>query len=141
MTCRSTDNKDDLDRLNRFIADAIADGWSSRPTYAHEAEDQARTMDKDGFKMLVLTRSKDAPRTYKYFGKYKYELSLNAWGPDGLALDTHIDYYMEYLKKGLTTCAECGSIGSTHRVGFAGRVCRACLPEAKKRVEFPGWCD
>lgn len=44
------------------------------------------------------------------------------------------------VREMLRTCTECGQRDVVvYRCGFAGRVCKPCLPDARKKYEFPGW--
>ena len=109
---------------------AISDGWESSQTYrGGEAEDSASTLTRERWRAQVYARS-------------ERDCSVYVWGPDGLAVPAGDVYDFPALLAGLTHCKTCGRSGvSTHRVGFAGRVCAACLPAERKRVVTPGWCN
>lgn len=134
--------------MNRIIpeiidwrAAAIADGWELKPTYGYEDVSRAASLERDGFKAMVLTRD-PAPATKHLAECRRHEYTLNIWGPDGLAIAASYPYSWEKIQAGTLKCMDCGkTVDKTQRVGFAGRVCAACLPAAKKRDEYPGWCD
>lgn len=106
---------------------AIADGWIAEPTYGHEPVERAFTLTRDGFKIMGILR----PDTLA---------SLNAWGPDGLAINLPEQYSWDAIAAAIQLCMACGNVSTVvHRVGFAGRVCPVCLPAQQKLHEFPGW--
>ena len=109
-----------------------ADGWDSAPTYASEPESRHATLWKDGFSAHAKMRTK--------VGKWKYEAQISIWGPDGLHFRPWQEYSMERLIAAIRTCSMCGATDvETVRFSFAGRCCKPCLPEVKKKHEFPGW--
>lgn len=118
----------------QFRDDAVADGWSIEPTYISESVDSASRLKRDGFVMLIVTREK--------VGKWEFEANVNIWGPDGLAIRPPEFYDFSKIELGTRTCNYCGkSDVPTERVGFAGRCCAACLPEARRKIETPGWTN
>ena len=127
--------------VHRFREAAIADGWSAQPTYeGHETVERAARLYREGFQLQLLSR---AP-TGKPFENF-YHASISAWGPDGLAIETpgNGEYPgFAFFIAGTKRCAKCerGDV-ETVRVGFAGRYCRECAPEARKRFETPGWTE
>ena len=131
-----TNDSAELSLVQQCRDDAIADGWSSMPTYQNESIDRACKLSRDGWTAQVLTREN------KQGAKWKFEAAVNVWGPDGLACNVPMKYSFEELSKNLSVCSHCKKEGvETHRVGFAGRVCSSCLPEQRKKIEYPGWCD
>ena len=120
---------------------AVADGWAIKPTYRHEAQHSAATLERDGWHMSVLTRT-DSEFT---FGPSSMG-SVSLWGPDKLHVETPVAYSMEALEKGLRDCGYCDREGvDTFQVAFASRVCAECLPEQKKIQEWTSatssWCS
>ncbi|MEN6537952.1 MAG: hypothetical protein ABFD60_07980 [Bryobacteraceae bacterium] len=129
-----TNDESVLQKAEAWKSAAIADGWSHKPTYNHEDESSACTLEKNGFHAIILTRT--------CFGsaKWKFEATVSVWGPDGLVINLGETYDFEALKAGLRICLNCGAKNvDTRRVSFAGRVCNACYPEQKKKHEYPGW--
>lgn len=116
---------------------AVADGWSIEPTYGeHESVDRASRLKKDGFLMMILTRT---PVEGDFF-RHRYESEVSIWGPDGLCIAPPSKYDMEEIRRGLRICEECHATDvETFRVSFAGRCCAKCLPAARKIHEYPGW--
>jgi hypothetical protein len=101
-----------------------------------ESIDTAATLEKEGFVALVLMRVKTR------FGKTYYDAGISIWGPDGLSVDHRKKYSWEHLQKELRRCQYCNKKDvETVRVGFAGRCCKTCLPELRKKIETPGWYD
>jgi len=115
--------------------DAIADGWTCSPTYNKESMDRAFTLDHpSGFKAMGIARPADKDSMG--------EGVINVWGPDGMTVSSGRTYDFKKLQAGLRICSVCRTTDvDTVRVGFANRVCNTCLPEAVKRLEYPGWCD
>lgn len=74
--------------------------------------------------------------------KYKYEANISIWCPEGIAIAVPLVYDFETIKELVNRCGKCGAEGvKTKRVAFANRVCESCLPEARKQLEKPGWCN
>lgn len=114
---------------------AIADGWAATPTYGdHEAQDSACTLDRDGFRVQVVSR------VHKPGERWMFTASVEIWGPDRLAIRTPDTYNWSAIQSALQHCNYCHKDGvATQRVGFAGRCCAECLPEQRNRAERPGW--
>jgi hypothetical protein len=115
---------------------AEADGWVFRPTYyGHEPMEQAFTGDREGFTLSGLCRP----------GKPDKEMPsavINIYGPDRLAIEPPLIYDMEEIRRRLRWCGYCDAEDvDIVSVGFAGRVCLACEPRVRLRVETPGWCS
>jgi hypothetical protein len=127
---------DHIESVRQFRDAAIADGWEIKPTYgAHEGQDSAASLTRDGYKMIILTRDKTSENR-----KWKYVASIDIWGPDGISIATPELYDFDAIKHGVTTCPVCGATGvKTVRVAFANRACEACAPELRKKLERPGW--
>lgn len=114
----------------------LADGWISKPTYEHEPEERAASLDKDGFHAMVITRLNKNEKTGKEFT----EGCVSIWAKDGLAIDIPETYNWNFINNGVTRCGFCQKENvETERVGFAGRCCKSCLPTVRPKVEFPGW--
>lgn len=120
---------------------AVADGWTIRPTYDHEPQHSAASLDRDGWHMSVLTRTdSDFPVGPNSVG------SVSLWGPDRAHVETPDVYSMEALEKGLRECGYCDRKDvDTFQVAFASRVCAECLPEQKRIQEWTSgtssWCS
>ena len=128
----------DLESVRQWVAAAAADGWNINPSYRTESVESAATLDKDGFRVLALMRD----RGENHDRRYRYEAKVSAGGPDGLAISVPRIYDFALIRKAVRCCGECGKDDvETERVGFAGRVCASCLPEARKKHEFPGWTN
>lgn len=132
-----TNDPEKIKMVRTFRDAAVNDGWSIRPTYPnHESVDRSATMNREGYTMMILTRDPASGP------KWLYEAQISIWGPDGLAITPPDGYDFAEIEKGLRFCYDCNQyVERTVRVGFAGRVCPACLPAARLRDEKPGWCD
>lgn len=118
-------------QIEQFISDAVADGWNIKPTYDdHESIETAASLEKDGYKIMVVNR----------IGEHIFNKPIHGWGPDSLSIDINIVYDWKQITAATNICGECKQEKSfLQRVGFANRVCNDCLPEARKRLEYPGW--
>lgn len=133
-----SNNVADLEAVREWVKAAVADGWSIEPTYQTEPQESAATLDKNGFRAMVLMRD----RGENHDRRYRYEAKVSAWGPDGLAINVPARYDFTLIEKAVRRCGQCGRENvDTQRVGFAGRVCAPCLPEARKKHEYPGWTN
>lgn len=114
---------------------AVADGWDIKPTYdEHESVESHATLAKEGFICHVKARVKKPGSTWKY------EAEVSIWGPDRLAIIPPKIYNWDEIKANVNQCMVCKTKELvTYQVGFAGRVCEFCLPDARKKYEFPGW--
>lgn len=116
---------------------AIADGWTSKPTYEKESEERASTLQRNGFTAQIITRT---PEPKPWNQHPKPEGMVTIWGPDRLSVVTPWPYDWQHIEAGLRRCMECGAKDvDTQRASFAGRVCSACLAMAKAKYEHPGW--
>lgn len=119
---------------------AVLDGWTIKPTYDIENQDRASTLTKDGFTAMILYRTEnngERPGT-----KYSAMGSINIWGPDSLTIEIITPYNWQSILDGLEKCSLCGKNKvKTMKAGSANRVCTECLPMARKKLEYPGWCD
>ena len=130
-----TNSDDQLQAVREFRDAAVADGWRIDPTYANESVDRAARLTRDGYVMQVLTRDN---REHKY--RYTYDASVHIWGPDGLTIRTPEFYSFPEIEARAQTCSACGKTGvETTRYSFAGRCCLDCLPEMRRKHEYPGW--
>lgn len=142
-----TNDPTELANVVSFREAAIADGWTLEKVYDHEPADSYGKLSRNGFLMHVNAR--DAERQHEWGAhkkgeryKYRYQAEITIWGPDGLVVKAPSPYSWEEISSGTTICSKCKSRNvPTQRVGFAGRVCAACLPEARASIETPGWCD
>ena len=131
-----TNDRAYLEAVQAYRDAAIADGWTSEPTYKDESAHRACKLHKGGFVMMVLTRE------HRPGGPSAYEVQVHLWGPDGLAIKPEAPYNWDQINEGLRVCDWCGATGVyTERVGFANRVCARCAPEARRKIEVPGWSD
>lgn len=131
-TAKSEERLRFVELARLWCAAAIADGWHGEPTYPNELFIHAWRLTRDGYTILGLSR----PGTDKFMPT----ASVHIWGPDGLAIKPPLEYDSDAIIAGARTCSYCGEMDvSTHRVGFAGRACYQCLPDAKRKVETPGW--
>ncbi len=130
-----TNDKEQYDAAIAFRKDAVKDGWSIKPTYITlESIDRASTLEKEGFKCSILTRTN--------IGKWKYQASVAIWGSDGMVISAPFKYDWNVIKAGLRRCNTCKKEDvDVFCVGFAGRVCKECLPEQRKKHEYPGWTN
>jgi len=119
--------------VRQWRADAIAAGWTHEPTYGEsESEDRAmRLHGPRGWTAQTLARPHERGGA---------TAMIYVWGPDGLAVDVPPFFDEQALEAATRLCSRCeASDVETQRVGFAGRVCAACITDARKEVERPGW--
>lgn len=134
-----TNDKTQFEAVALWIADAVADGWSMRPTYSSEPVERAITLDRDGYRIMAINRSES---NGKKPGNWYSESKINIWGPDGLTIPPPQFYDFAKIAKFVTHCSVCKTDGvKTVRYSFAGRCCEKCLPEMRAKHERPGWCD
>jgi len=127
----------DQEELNAAVAwreAAIKDGWIIEPTYKLEPMESHASLKKEGFHATVMARIKTS-------GRWKYEAQVSVWGPDRLAIRPPRIYSWEAIVAGLNTCNVCGNTGEMFSYSFAGRCCENCLPDMKKKHEYPGWTN
>ena len=110
-----------------------ADGWVSERIYPKSGDGEfdpskSTKWAREGFNVSIY-RKADALSPDHVCG----------WGPDGLALDLSKSYSWQMVQDALKVCSNCGAVGPTVRVGFAGRVCPACRVILAPRIEYPGW--
>lgn len=123
---------------------AVADGWVIEKVYDSEPMESYCRVKKDGFTAQIEARvTEDMKQWFKHHTcKWAYCSCISIWGADGLCIETPMPYSFDAITKGLQTCSECGKTGiPTQRVGFANRVCEACAPALRAKIETPGWCD
>ena len=124
----------------QYRVDALADGWISEPLSKWESEELWSRLRRDGFTLQIVARP-PRPRSEHSIEMKKPSGSVHIWGPDGLSIKISFQYSWKEIQAGLRTCNECGLNGETFRFSFAGRCCAVCLPEMKKKHEYPGWTD
>lgn len=130
---RASEAEAALAGVRQWRSDAIAAGWSHEPTYGEsESEDRAmRLTGPLGWSAQTIARPNENGGA---------AASIHVWGPDGLAVEVPPFFDMGALTAATLRCSRCKAEGvETQRVGFAGRVCGACISEARKEVERPGW--
>lgn len=118
--------------VRQWRADAIAAGWAHEPTYgSSESEERAmRLHGPSGWTAQTIARPNEKGA----------QASIHVWGPDGLAVSVPPFFDMRVLTAATRRCSRCKAENvETQRVGFAGRVCAACITDARKEVERPGW--
>ena len=117
-----------------YQAALIADGWQPSAIYKRngsQAYDPNRSaqFERDGF-LVTFYRKSDS-----------LSESRHAYGPDRLALELPPSYDFAQMQANLHKCQECGAIGDTVSLGFAGRVCPTCRAKLAPTVEYPGWTN
>jgi len=127
-----------LDNTVAWAKAAVADGWTWQPIYSGEVQN-GKEADLD-FGCIRLTKDGFAVQMYRRNQKRcGLEVATYGWGPDRLAIKLPDTYDMEKIRKATTICSNCGNVGETVRVGFAGRVCHACRKLLAPKIEFLGW--
>lgn len=125
-----------VDQFKTLLLDwkeaAIKDGWVISPMYdGHESVERAAKLSKEGgWVAHVIVREE--------------YLSIHVWTDNGLSTISKVSfpYSMESLQEQTKVCHFCHkSSSSLQHVGFANVSCPSCLAEAKKKLEYPGWCD
>jgi hypothetical protein len=130
-----------LESVQQYRDAMVADGWDMEPRYKTEPVDRAGRLTRAGWVCSILTRC-PLEMNGQPHPKWHNESEVDIWGPDRLAVRVPAHYSWEALQAAVRTCHECGAKDvDTERVGFAGRCCATCLPAARKRIEYPGWCD
>jgi hypothetical protein len=125
-----TNDRTLLEAARKFLADAIADGWTAVP--GHHSEDvasYAHLSRPTGWKMHVVARET------KSFRGPSYEAMVHIWGPDRLSVQAPLVYDRTLIKRGLRVCGLCGASGvETTRYSCAGRCCIPCskLPASSR---------
>ena len=134
-SCGLTNDVELYDSIKEYLECMLNDGWVNKnPDSTEPIENYARLI-KDNFQASLVRRIIDSP-------KYKYSVGLSIWGPDGLCIGVPITYDWELIKSMTKYCTHCNKSNvDTFRFSFAGRCCKECLPELKKRFEKPGWCN
>ena len=119
-----------IDQVTQWRKDAVADGWSAKPTYPHhESIERAFTLNREGFIAQCLARPADDRRTNP-------DAAISVWGPDGMYIKPPREYDWPTIQAGLRACVNCGAIDvDTERYSFAGRCCADCRPEMAAKHE------
>jgi hypothetical protein len=117
-----------------YQAALLADGWKASAIYkrdGHQEYDPGRSarFERDGFIVTFYSQNDSLSNT------------RCAYGPDRLALELPASYDFAQMQANLRKCEECGAIGDTVSLGFAGRVCPACRAKLAPTVEYPGWTN
>lgn len=131
-------------RVKAWKEAAVADGWSIEPTYppqgqnAGESVERAARLHRDGWTVQILTRdNQDDPGR-----KWKYEAQVSVWDADGRGVTPGDTYDPNHLKESSMRCDGCGKlVEKVHPVAFANKACSECLPNMRREMEKPGWCD
>ncbi len=118
-----TNDKKRLAAAKQFRLDALADGWvEETPLHSKEPLEQYSHLSRStGWKMHIMARvNKDG-------GKFKYQVSVDIWGPDMLCIKVPMQYDRAVIKAGMKRCSLCSAEGvETTRFSFAGRCCINC---------------
>ena len=146
-----TNDRREYEQVVLWRTAAIQDHWIITPTYQQEIWQRACSLEREGYKAMILTRDDSPkskfPRPPEHFispGKWLYEAQINIWGPDGLHIPAPDPYDWQTIKEGVCLCTNPAClkrVDQTYRVGFAGRYCLECIPAMKKIYEKPGWYD
>lgn len=121
-----------LEDAVKWREDAVADGWSIKPTYdEHESQDTHATLEREGYKAFVNARP----------GQNRNRIHI--WCPKGISiLGCSGDYNFDRIVAAVRTCQFCGSEDvDTVRIRFAERSCMDCVDQKRKELETPGWCS
>ena len=130
-----------LEGARAYRAAALADGWTSEPTCKQEEEECASQHHREGFHMSIIA-PESRPATKHLIEQRRPEGSVSIWGPDGLAIAVPMPYSWGALVAGMRICGACGKTDvDTQRFSFAGRCCAVCLPEMRRKHEYPGWTN
>lgn len=131
----ATKDKAKFDGIVAFRDAAIADGWHAEATYQTESFDRAAHLTRDGYTIQIITRDNEG-KSYKY----RYNCSVNIWGPDGLSITAPAEYDFDKIEVGAKTCLLCGKVADeVFRYNFAGKACADCIEKAREETEKPGW--
>jgi len=107
---------------------ARADGWKQH--HEHQSKGYYVWLEKEGWTMQIMEPHGRA------------EGGATIWAPDQLQIVPPCLYDWEEMQRRTRFCSYCKATNvDTVRVGFAGRVCENCRPDAAKILEKPGWCD
>ena len=130
-----------VDEAKQWMHDALNDGW--RNTTGH-FNGTMKMLERDGWTAYVDLDSValDVGQATHWKDMKRVKVgTVTIWGPDGLQILPWSIYNWDKIVEGLRICEECGKMGETVRLGFAGRVCPECRARLVDKVEFPGWCD
>lgn len=104
-----------------------------------KVNDDSLKKDEIGYMISICSDTIDIWIAYEYKEGY---ISSSTNICSGLPLDTSLNECINMAKIALSTCPVCGkSVPYKEQFGysFAGRCCEECLPEMKKKHEYPGW--
>lgn len=139
---RSTLSKmrDNFMRVLEWRDAALDDKWEPAPIYENEDISRAMILEKEGFKAHIISR--DIPVPKPNWGKRRYGAEITIWGADRLQIFVPRKYDWEFIQDAVRICLACRKTDvDTQRYSFAGRCCKECLPEMRKKHEYPGWCN
>ena len=120
--------------VEEFVKAALADGWEIEPTYGSEPVDRAFRLRRSGYLLQGINRRLEPGH------KWKSESKIYGYGPDGMAIKVPRVYDSAALVDGVRRCNICEKEDvETFRYSFAGRACQSCIPEARRKHEYPGW--
>lgn len=133
-----TNDRKHFDAAMAFLAAAKADGWTGGDSDHEREQGYYKLSLPPGWVMHVTARDHTKDPTHAY----EYEAQVSIWGPDGLVILAPVAYDMKVMQENLRRCNLCQQPDrETQRYSFAGRCCADCLQDARKKHEYPGWCD
>lgn len=116
----------------QWLEDALADGWVE----TDRGWENYYILEREGWAAHINTNS------VALRGRERITVgSVTVWGPDELQILVPVHYNWQWMQDALKICEECGHVGETVRLGFAGRVCPECRKKLVDKVEYPGWCN
>ncbi len=125
---------------------AVLDGWTLEPTYEGGEPAESHGTIHIETRIGTFKGHVDARPSRRGEDERNWMLGsgeVTIWGPDGLQIKTPRIYPgIEAIIAATRVCSNCKAEDvETLRYSFAGRCCRACLPEMQRIHEQPGWCD
>lgn len=122
-----TNDPERLAAAHAFRAAAVADGWHIGKPHGFNEEPievWAKLWRDSGWIMHILAR------TFEDGGTYKYQVAVDIWAPDKLAVKSPLVYHGAVIREGAHRCNVCGAEGvTTTRFSFAGRACVPCASQ------------
>ena len=110
------------------------DGWTFK--YLFHENDPIFKGYKDGYVCQLSLRNKDVDDFDSSFKR------INMWKPDGIAIKAPYIYSWEEIVNNSNICDICGKHSEKIvKIAFANKSCPSCEKEARKKYEFPGWCN
>ncbi len=94
-------DKEGMERLHKYRNDAISDGWAAKQTYSHEPIESHSTLRKDGFVMMIMSRSESED--------FPDHGDVTIWCPDGMQVDPPETYSWDEITASTRKCLTCKS--------------------------------